>query len=47
MANNYQDNFTMTASRDFIRGEGGAARCGEPLQTLTLDKKEKKAFLID
>lgn len=41
MANNYQDNFTLTASWDVIRGKEG-----EPLQTHTLEKK-KRGFLID
>lgn len=38
MANNYQGNFTMTASEDFIRGKEGAACCGVPLQTNTFER---------
>lgn len=49
MANNYQGNFPMTASGDFIRGKEGAARCGVPLQTNTLESAPLPPdfFLID
>ena len=46
MANNYQGNFTMTASGDFIRGgRGGAARCGVPLQTNSVEKGQTPSLL--
>lgn len=50
MANNYQGNFPMTDSGDFVRGKEGAARCGVPLQTNTSQSAPLPSdffFLID